>query len=80
MQKLDRITFNPNVMGGKPCIRGMRVTVGMILVWWLLVVPMPRFWMPIPTWKRKIFVNPFPMPRGEFKKLKCQWVHNENAN
>ena len=31
MQKLDRITFNPNVMGGKPCIRGMRVTVGMIV-------------------------------------------------
>ncbi len=26
-----RITLNPNVMGGKPCIRGMRVTVGMIV-------------------------------------------------
>jgi len=31
MQKLDRITQNPEVMGGKPCIRGMRVTVGMIV-------------------------------------------------
>jgi len=31
MASLDRITLNPNVMGGKPCIRGMRVTVGMIL-------------------------------------------------
>jgi len=31
MQALDRITFNPNVMGGKPCIRGMRVTAGMIV-------------------------------------------------
>ena len=29
--KFDRITFNPNVMGGKPCIPGMRVTVGTIL-------------------------------------------------
>ena len=28
---IDRITFNPKVMGGKPCIRGMRVTAGMIL-------------------------------------------------
>ena len=28
MRNLDRITFNPEVMGGKPCIRGMRVTVG----------------------------------------------------
>lgn len=31
MEKLARITFNPKVMGGKPCIRGMRVTVGMIV-------------------------------------------------
>jgi uncharacterized protein (DUF433 family) len=27
----DRITIDPAVMGGKPCIRGMRVTVGMIV-------------------------------------------------
>lgn len=27
----DRITFDPTVMGGKPCIRGMRVTVGTVL-------------------------------------------------
>lgn len=26
-----RITFDPDVMGGKACIRGMRVTVAMIL-------------------------------------------------
>ena len=31
MEKLKRITFNPEIMGGKPCIRGMRVTVGMII-------------------------------------------------
>lgn len=31
MQVLQRITLNPEVMGGKPCIRGMRVTVGMIV-------------------------------------------------
>lgn len=31
MKNLTRITFNPNVMGGKPCIRGLRVTVGMII-------------------------------------------------
>lgn len=28
---LERITFDPKVMGGKPCIRGMRVTVGTIV-------------------------------------------------
>ena len=31
MKKFDRITFNPNIMGGKPCIRGMRITVGTIV-------------------------------------------------
>lgn len=31
MDQLDRITRNPAVMGGKACIRGMRVTVGMIV-------------------------------------------------
>jgi uncharacterized protein (DUF433 family) len=31
MKVLDRITFDPAVMGGKPCIRGMRVTIGMII-------------------------------------------------
>jgi uncharacterized protein (DUF433 family) len=31
MERLDRITRNPEIMGGKPCIRGMRVTVGMIV-------------------------------------------------
>jgi uncharacterized protein (DUF433 family) len=28
---LDRITRNPEVMGGKPCIRGMRVTAGTVV-------------------------------------------------
>lgn len=27
----DRISHNPAIMGGKPIIRGMRVTVGMVL-------------------------------------------------
>mgnify|MGYP001555902666 CR=1 FL=1 len=31
MLKLERITFNPAVMGGKPCLRGLRVTVGTIV-------------------------------------------------
>jgi len=31
MPNLDRITRNPEVMRGKPCLRGMRVTVEMIV-------------------------------------------------
>ena len=31
MKIMSRITTNPQVMGGKPCIRGLRVTVGTIV-------------------------------------------------
>jgi len=31
MDQLDRITQQPEMMGGRACIRGMRVTVGMIV-------------------------------------------------
>ena len=31
MNTLDRITQQPEVMGGKACIRGMRVTVAMVV-------------------------------------------------
>ena len=31
MPPLTRITRDPRVMGGKPCIRGMRVTVGTVV-------------------------------------------------
>lgn len=31
IQGLERVTIDSRVMGGKPCIRGMRVTIGMIV-------------------------------------------------
>jgi uncharacterized protein (DUF433 family) len=31
MKNLARITLDPNIMGGRPCIRGLRVTVGTII-------------------------------------------------
>ena len=31
IEQFDRITQEPGVMGGKPCIRGMRLTVGRVL-------------------------------------------------
>lgn len=31
MPRFQRITRDPKVMGGRPCIRGMRVTVGTIV-------------------------------------------------
>ncbi len=31
MPGLDRITFDPKIMGGRACIRGMRITVALVL-------------------------------------------------
>ncbi|MBI3362959.1 MAG: DUF433 domain-containing protein [Chloroflexi bacterium] len=31
MAGFDRITFDPKVMGGRACIRGMRITVALVL-------------------------------------------------
>ena len=31
MSVSDRITRSPDIMGGRPCIRGMRISVGMIV-------------------------------------------------
>jgi len=31
MWEFDRITFDPDIMGGRACIRGMRITVALIL-------------------------------------------------
>jgi len=31
MKPLTRITSNPQMMGGRPCIRGIRVTVGTVV-------------------------------------------------
>ena len=31
MSGFERITFDPKVMGGRACIRGMRVTVALVL-------------------------------------------------
>ncbi len=38
MEKLDRITQRPETMGGKACIRGIRVTVGMIVATFILEI------------------------------------------
>ena len=31
MPELSRITFDHGIMGGKPCIRGLRITVGTLV-------------------------------------------------
>ena len=31
MPEFDRIIFDPNILGGKACIRGMRISVSLIV-------------------------------------------------
>jgi uncharacterized protein (DUF433 family) len=31
MTMFDRITFDPNIMGGRACIRGMRIPVSVVV-------------------------------------------------
>jgi uncharacterized protein (DUF433 family) len=31
LNTFDRITFAPNIMGGRACIRGMRITVSLVV-------------------------------------------------
>ena len=31
IDSLERITFDPEIMGGRACIRGMRITVSLVL-------------------------------------------------
>jgi hypothetical protein len=54
MQNLNRITFNPEVMGGKPCIRGMRVTVGAKWDWSLPAKRLMKCSPIILTWSERI--------------------------
>jgi len=61
---LERITFDPQVMGGKPCIRGLRVTVGTVVG----LVATGYSTEDILTLKKKIFMPPWPM------QLNCQKV------
>jgi uncharacterized protein (DUF433 family) len=31
MKTLDRITFDPQIMGGQACVRGMRITASLVI-------------------------------------------------
>jgi len=67
-------------MGGKPCIRGMRVTVGTIVG---LVASGHSFSEIIeayPIWKRKTFVRRWPMRHEGQKRLRFHWCTDEAVN
>lgn len=69
---LDRITRNPEVMGGKPCIRSMRVTVGAVVG----LVASGRSNAEILAaypYLEEIFGKPFLMPLGGLRRLNFRY-------
>ena len=54
MDSLDRITQTATVMGGKACIRGMRVTVGMIVGQISAGLSVDEILLAIPIWNAKM--------------------------
>ena len=54
VQGFSRISIDPKVMGGRPCIRGMRMTVGMIVEALPPADPKATYSAISLTWKSKI--------------------------
>ena len=78
MHNLTRITFNHEVMGGKPCIRGMRVTVGTIVGLIGAGKTIDDVLKEYPYLEQEDVLQACHMPLGGPKNGKCRWPCNEN--
>jgi uncharacterized protein (DUF433 family) len=72
---MDRITTQPDVMGGKPTIRGLRMTVGTIIGLLAAGHSIEKILQDYPYWKKPIFARLCTMPPGAWKKSNSRWVH-----
>ena len=63
MTQFDRITQDAGVMGGKACIRAMRVTVGMIVGQVGAGVPLKKSSPTTPIWSAETSCRLFATPR-----------------
>ena len=70
MGQLDCITQQPEVMGGKACIRGMRVTVGMVVSQIGAGHSVEKFLPTIPTWSARTSCKRCAMLRGGPKNVR----------
>lgn len=73
MEATNRITLNPAIMGGKPCIRGMRVTVGMIVGLLAEGYQKNKFLKCILILRTRILKQPFATQLGALKRLKFRF-------
>lgn len=61
--KLERITTRPEVCGGKPCIRGLRLPVSRLLGLLASGETADSILVSYPYWRPKTFAKPSDMPR-----------------
>ena len=73
MRTFPRITQNPAVMGGKPCIRGLRVTVGMIVGQIGAGRTVEELLSRIPTSNVTMVLKPCAMRLGVRRSEKLSW-------
>jgi Protein of unknown function (DUF433) len=79
MPELTRITRDPAVMGGKPCIRGMRVTVGTVVGLVAAGRTRDEILREYPTWRPRTSPRPCPTLRGGQRKSKFRCAGREAA-
>jgi uncharacterized protein (DUF433 family) len=78
MPDLDRITRSPDVMGGKPCVRGMRVTVGTVVGLVATGHSFSEILAAYPYLEEEDIRQARLMPRGESKRSKCRCQLHED--
>jgi hypothetical protein len=77
MPQLTRITRDPAIMGGKPCIGGMRVTVGPSSGSSPQVARAPKSCASTPTSRPRTSPRPCVTPLGERRKSKFRYASRE---
>jgi hypothetical protein len=60
--QFDRITVNPDRFGGKPCIRELRISVGMVVQMVAAGKTSTRFSLSTHTWRRRTSSRRLPIP------------------
>ena len=78
MPQLDRSTQDPQVMGGKACVRGMRVTVGLVGQM-LPATPSRKSSRNTRIWNARMCFKPFAAPPGSQKIVKSRCPVHEAA-
>jgi len=79
MKNLQRITLNPAVMGGKPCIRGMSITVGTIIALLAAENSTEEIYRHTRIWKRMILKKLLNMRHGDHPNMKLSFIQHETS-